>query len=128
MKKEIRNRRLTDEEFFRQRKEVLATWPTGKEVDLNEAIEFHKSMPSSKNHALTLQKAKDNGIISFCSMMGTAPLERDIEFSQFLQKEASTSCSAFLHFLHSIILIFLISLPNFIISEETIPVGTAITA
>lgn len=39
---EVRNRRLSDEEFFRQREEVLAMWPTGKEVNLEEAIEYHK--------------------------------------------------------------------------------------
>ena len=87
MKEEVGNRRLTDAEFFRQRKEVLASWPKGKEIDLNEAIEFHKSLPPSKNHALKLQEAKENGVISFCSMMGTAPLERDVEFSRFLQDE-----------------------------------------
>jgi methylaspartate mutase epsilon subunit len=84
---EVRNRRLSEEEFFQQRKEVLAMWPTGKEVDLDEAIDFHKNLPPTKNHALKLQKAKENGVISFCSMMGTAPLERDIEFSRFLQDE-----------------------------------------
>ena len=82
MKTEVRNKRLTDEEFFKQRKEVLAMWPKGKELDLNEAIAFHQSLAPGKNHALKLRKAKENGIISFSSMMGTAPLEKDIEFSQ----------------------------------------------
>jgi methylaspartate mutase epsilon subunit len=90
VKKEIRNRRLTDEEFFRQRKEVMAMWPNGKEIDLNEAIEYHKSLSPSKNHALKLQKAKQNGVVSFCSMMGTAPLERDIECSRYLQDEGQS--------------------------------------
>jgi methylaspartate mutase epsilon subunit len=87
MKMEVRNKRLTDEEFFKQRKEVLAMWPKGKELDLNEAIGFHKNLAPGKNHALKLRKAKENGVISFSSMMGTAPLDRDIEFSRFLQSE-----------------------------------------
>ena len=37
---DIRNKKWTDEEFLRERKEVLAQWPTGKQVDLAEAIEF----------------------------------------------------------------------------------------
>ena len=45
---EIRNRKLSEEEFFKEREEVLAQWPTGKEVDLDEAIEFHKSLPPGK--------------------------------------------------------------------------------
>ena len=35
---DIRNKRLTDEEFYKQRQEVLAQWPTGKDVDLEEAV------------------------------------------------------------------------------------------
>jgi len=84
---EIRNRRLSDEEFFEQRKEILAMWPTGREVDLDEAVEFHKSLLPTKNLALKLRKAKKNRGISFTSMMGTAPLERDIECCRFLQDE-----------------------------------------
>jgi methylaspartate mutase epsilon subunit len=87
VKKEARNRRLTDEEFFLQRKEVMTMWPNGKEVDLDEAVEFHQGLPPGKNHALKVQKAKEKGVISFCSMMGTAPLERDIEFALYLQEE-----------------------------------------
>ena len=36
---DIRNKRLTDEEFYKQRQEVLAQWHTGKDVDLDEAAE-----------------------------------------------------------------------------------------
>ena len=43
---ELRNRRWTEEEFFQMRKEVLSQWPTGREVDLDEAIEYHKKMPN----------------------------------------------------------------------------------
>jgi methylaspartate mutase epsilon subunit len=87
VKKEIRNKRMTDEEFFLQRKEVMAMRPNGRKVDLDAAIEFHKSLPPSKNHALKVQKAKEEGVTSFCSMMGTAPLDRDIECSRYLQDE-----------------------------------------
>jgi len=35
----IRNRKLSQDEFFEQRKDVLAQWPTGKGIaDLDEAI------------------------------------------------------------------------------------------
>ena len=39
---ELRNKKWTNEEFFEVRKEVLNQWPTGKEVDLEEAIEYIK--------------------------------------------------------------------------------------
>ena len=42
---DIKNKKLRDDEFYKIRKEVLATWETGKEVDLDEAIAYHKSLP-----------------------------------------------------------------------------------
>lgn len=86
----VRNTRLTDEEFFQERKKVLAMWPTGKDVDLDEAVEYHHRMAETKNYVLKLQEAKQNGTTSFCSMMGTAPLEKDIECSRYLQVEGQS--------------------------------------
>ena len=48
---ELRNKKWTDEEFFEVRKEVLNQWPTGKEVDLEEAVEYNKKIPDTKNFA-----------------------------------------------------------------------------
>lgn len=84
------NRRWTEEQLLRERKKVLAAWPTGKEVHLEEAIQYHKSQPPSKNHALKLRQFKEKGKIAFCSMMGTAPLERDIECAIHLQNEGGS--------------------------------------
>ena len=54
---EVRNRKLSEEDFFKEREEVLAQWPTGSEVDLDEAIEFHKSLPPDKVLTRKLLKA-----------------------------------------------------------------------
>jgi methylaspartate mutase epsilon subunit len=37
---EIRNKKWDDDEFQEARREVLAMWPTGKEIDLDEAIHY----------------------------------------------------------------------------------------
>ena len=87
----VRNQRLSEEEFFQQRKQVLAMWPTGKGVSLDEAIDFQKSLIPQKNYALKLQEAKRNGETCFTSMMGTSPLDRDIEFSRYLQDEGQSN-------------------------------------
>ena len=50
---DMRNRKLTEDEFFRERKEVLAQWPTGKDVDLEEAIAFHKSLPPTRSMCIS---------------------------------------------------------------------------
>lgn len=84
---EARNKRLSDEEFFRERQEVLAMWPTGKEVDLDEAIEYHKSMPPTKNYALKMAEAKQNGVTLVSTMTGVPTLEGHIELLRYIQDE-----------------------------------------
>ena len=51
---EIQNKRLSDEVFFKEREEVLTQWPTGKDVNLEEAIAYHKAMPESRNFSKKL--------------------------------------------------------------------------
>ena len=46
---DVKFRKMTEEEFFKQREEVLTGWPTGKDVDLDEAVEFLKKVPDEKN-------------------------------------------------------------------------------
>ena len=84
---EVRNKRLSDKEFERERKEVLGMWPTGKEVDLEEAIEFHKSLLPGKNYALKVAEAKRNGTSLIRTDSGVAPLEEEIELFRCLQNE-----------------------------------------
>ncbi|NMA58366.1 MAG: hypothetical protein GX954_06590, partial [Clostridium cochlearium] len=45
---ELKNKKWTDEEFHKQREEVLQQWPTGKEVDLQEAVDYLKKIPAEK--------------------------------------------------------------------------------
>ena len=58
---ELKNKKWTDEEFFKVRKEVLNQWPTGKEVDLEEAVEYLKNVPEHKSFPAKLRKAKEAG-------------------------------------------------------------------
>jgi len=45
---DIRNKKIPEGEFMELRREVLSQWPTGKEVDLEEAVAYHKSMPECR--------------------------------------------------------------------------------
>ena len=38
------NRKIPLDEFLKQREEVLKQWNTGKDVDLEEAIQYQKSL------------------------------------------------------------------------------------
>ena len=59
-----KNKKLTKEEFLREREEVLASWKTGKDyhLDFEESIPFLKSIPDEKNFAIKLEKAKNGKV------------------------------------------------------------------
>ncbi|NLL21525.1 MAG: methylaspartate mutase subunit E [Firmicutes bacterium] len=82
----IRNKKLSEEEFFKQRKEVLSQWHTGKEVDLDEAIEYHKNLPPLKNFANKMRYAKEHNEIYASTGMGKATVEEQIELLQYVEE------------------------------------------
>jgi methylaspartate mutase epsilon subunit len=82
---QIRNRKLSDEEFNQERKEVLAQWPTGREIDMEEAIEYHKNLPPGKNTVKKLQEAKRKGEIYTVTGMGKATIEEQVELWKYVQ-------------------------------------------
>jgi methylaspartate mutase epsilon subunit len=85
---EIRNQRLDDKDFARRRKEVLATWPTGSGVDLDEAVGFHRGMKPHKNFALRLLKAREDGATLIRSESGVPDAREFTDYLLFLQNES----------------------------------------
>lgn len=84
---ELKNKKLAEDQFFKERQEVLAQWPTGKEVDLQEAIAFHKSLPKQKIWPLKMRNAKEHGEPYASSGMGKATIEEHTELLTFVEKE-----------------------------------------
>jgi len=80
-------KKWSEEDFFKEREEVLASWPTGKEVDLQEAVDFLKSIPDEKNFGKKLVKAKEEGITTAQPRAGVALINEHIELLQYLQNE-----------------------------------------
>ena len=83
---DIQNKRIPDGEFEALRKEVLAQWPTGQEVDLEEAAAYHKAMPECRKFSQKLLKAKQEGRTLIQPRAGVPVLERHIELMQHLEK------------------------------------------
>ena len=83
----IKNKKLSEDEFFKEREEVLAQWPTGQRIDLNEAIEYHKHLPPHKNFAKKLRYAKEHGEIYASTGMGQTTIEGQIDLLQYVEKE-----------------------------------------
>lgn len=82
---EIQNKRMSDDEFNAIRAQVLTQWPTGKEVDLQESIDFHKKLPKNKIFSLKLKEAKDKRITLVQPRAGVALIKEHIELLTYLQ-------------------------------------------
>ena len=58
---DIQNKKIGQAEFEALRREVLAQWPTGKDVNLQEAVDYHKAMPENRKFGKKLLEAKAAG-------------------------------------------------------------------
>ena len=84
---EIKNKKLTDDQFFAERKEILEHWPTGKGVDFNESVEYQKSIPQEKRFGTKMAKAKEERITLIQPRAGVALYEEHIKLLQYLENE-----------------------------------------
>jgi methylaspartate mutase epsilon subunit len=84
---DLKNIKMTLDEFYQMRQEVLSQWPTGKGIDLQEAIAYHKSIPAHKSFPAKLRHAKENGITLAQPRAGVALIDEHIELLTFLQDE-----------------------------------------
>lgn len=81
----IKNKCIPDDEFNAIRADVLKQWPTGREVDLKEAIEYHKAMPAHKVFSKKLVEAKEKGITLIQPRAGVALIPEHIKLLTYLQ-------------------------------------------
>ena len=82
----LKNKRLSNDEFFKLREEVLSQWPTGKDVDLDEAVDYLKEVPEEKNFAKVLRKAKEEGKTLAQPRAGVALISKHIELLNHLSQ------------------------------------------
>ena len=83
---DIQNKRLSGDEFNRLRQEVLSQWPTGKDVDLEEAVAYHKAMPESRNFSKKLLAAKRDNRTLVQPRAGVPVVEEHIKLMQYLEE------------------------------------------
>ena len=83
---EIQNKKLSEDVFNKERAEVLSQWPTGKDVDLDEAIAYHKAMPEYRNFAKKLSDAKRDRRTLIQPRAGVPVVEEHIKLLQYLEK------------------------------------------
>jgi methylaspartate mutase epsilon subunit len=81
----VSHHRVDDELLMKQRREELDKWPTGKEVDFEEAVAYQKSLPDSKIWWKVMMKLQEEGRMSVFPRAGTPILEQMIELCQGLR-------------------------------------------
>lgn len=84
---ELKNKRLDQDSFQRERAAVLAQWPTGSEVDFEEAIAYQKAIKPEKRFADKLQKAAKAGETLIQPRAGVPLIDKHIELLTHLETE-----------------------------------------
>lgn len=82
---DLRNKKMSDDEFYGIRKEILEQWRTGKEVDFDESVAYHKAMPESKSFSKKLAKAKAERRTLIQPRAGVALIDEHVKLLQYLQ-------------------------------------------
>ena len=82
---ELSNKRLADDAFFTERREVLTQWPTGRDVDLDEAVAYHRALPAGKVFSNKLREAKARGKTLIQPRAGVALVDEHIQLLSYLE-------------------------------------------
>jgi methylaspartate mutase epsilon subunit len=86
----ISNQKIDKGIFLEQRKNVLNMWKTGAEVDIEDAIAYHRNMPKHKNLVHQLRKARDTGTAMMHNLCGVSTMKQQKELLLALQNEGGS--------------------------------------
>lgn len=85
---DIHNKKIALDDFMKERKTVLTTWETGKDVQsIEDGMAYQQSIPDSKNFALTLLKADQAGITLSQPRAGVALMDEHIALLKKLEPD-----------------------------------------
>ncbi|MBQ1228872.1 MAG: methylaspartate mutase subunit E, partial [Firmicutes bacterium] len=84
---ELQNKKLSNDVFFAEQKEILNQWPTGAAVNFEDAIKFHQELPEHKNFGKKLLKAKAEGKTLVQPRAGVALVKDHIDLLTYLQDQ-----------------------------------------
>ena len=83
----LKNKKLSPDQFNTIRKDVLTHWPTGAAVDFDEAVAYQKNIPLEKRFSHKLDQADDAGITLTQPRAGVALPAEHIALLQHLETE-----------------------------------------
>lgn len=80
----LKNKKLSNDDFYHIREEVLGQWPTGKGIDIEEAVAYQATIPDHKQFSKKLIKAKEKGETLIQPRAGVALIDQHIELLNYL--------------------------------------------
>jgi len=86
---EFANKRWSQDKLFAMREQVLQTWPTGQDVDIDEAVRYHQRIPEAKRFSRILAAAMEQGRTLVQPRAGVALIEDHIDLLRFLEMEGA---------------------------------------
>lgn len=84
---ELKNKKLTRDEFFKEREEVLQQWSTGKNVNFDEAVQYQLGIDKNKRFGEKMAKADAAGTTLIQPRAGVALYTEHIKLLQYLETE-----------------------------------------
>ena len=78
----VSNKKVDDDLLMKMRRAELDRWPTGREVDFDEAVAYQKSLPDSKIWWKVMVKLREEGRMSVFPRAGTPLPEKMLELCQ----------------------------------------------
>jgi len=83
----MNDRRMRADLFEAQRAEALATWPTGADVDLEEAFAHQKAIPESRRFSVAMRDAAARHAVLIQPRAGVALIDEHLRLLRFLENE-----------------------------------------
>lgn len=84
---EVSNKKLTNDAFFAERKEVLGHWATGAGVDFDDAVAYQKSIAKEKRFGERLAAGLNENKTLIQPRAGVALYDEHIKLLQYLENE-----------------------------------------
>jgi len=92
----VSNKKWPEDKLWEKRREILSWWPTGAEIDLEEAIEYHKNLPKRKIYAERYRKAIANNETPLIEpALGKASTEENMEHIKAISEAGADSAYLF---------------------------------
>ncbi|OGV70715.1 MAG: methylaspartate mutase subunit E [Lentisphaerae bacterium RIFOXYB12_FULL_65_16] len=79
-------RRMERQELLAIREQVLNSWPTGKQVDFDEGVRFHRALPEASRFGAVLRQADRAGKVLIQPRAGVALVDEHIRLLQGLEE------------------------------------------